>query len=236
MSGLQRYLTLEGLVSHHVALKAAVAEQFAAALTAFMALYVLCVALSVPGAVVLTILAGVLFGPVIGSVVVVVSATIGAALVFLIARTALGTGLTRRAGPALARILEGFKADAVSYMLFLRLVPLFPFWLVNLAPALAGIALWPFVWTTLIGIIPGSVAFVLAGAGAQSVLAVQAAALEACRASATGTAAQCRVSMQPSMLVTPQLGLALGALGLVTLIPVLWRWLAKRGTNRGMDV
>jgi uncharacterized membrane protein YdjX (TVP38/TMEM64 family) len=188
-----------------------------------MTIYVAAVALSVPGALALTVLGGLLFGPVVGSLAVILSAGTGACLVFLLARSAFGAQLAKKAGGRLAGIVEGFRQDEVSYLLFLRLVPVFPFWLVNLAPALAGVRFSNFAWTTLVGITPGSIAFAVAGAGADSVLAAHGEKLAACRA--TGQAC---AGFDPSVLVTPQLGLALALLGLVALVPIAWRKLAQR--------
>ncbi|MGL4727384.1 MAG: TVP38/TMEM64 family protein [Bosea sp. (in: a-proteobacteria)] len=224
-SGLGRYLSFDALAEHRAALKAFVSARWLAALALYMVVYVVAVALSVPGALVLTVLGGLLFGPVIGSLAVILAATVGACIVFLLARSAFGEHLTRKAGGRLAGMVEGFRQDEVSYLLFLRLVPVFPFWLVNLAPALAGVRFGNFAWTTLIGIAPGTAAFVVAGAGADSVLAAHGDKLAACRA----TARACE-GFDPSVLVTPQLGLALALLGLVALVPVIWRRLAQRRT------
>ena len=90
-----------------------------------------------------------------------VGATIGATLIFLVARTALGEPLLRRAGPRADQLAQGFRDDAFSYLLFLRLVPAFPFFLVNLVPALAGVRLGPFVAATALGVIPAAVVFAL---------------------------------------------------------------------------
>src|SRR5205085_7030964 len=123
------------------------------AVAAFIALYVTVAALSIPSGVILTTIGGFLFGPVVGALSAIIGATIGATIIFLIARSAAGEHLFRRAGPLAAKFAEGFRADAFCYMLFLRLVPL-PFWLVNLAPALLGVLLSTFVTATATGIIP----------------------------------------------------------------------------------
>ena len=105
-----------------------------------------------------------------------VGATIGATVIFLVARTALGEPLLRRAGPRAAQLAQGFRADAFSYLLFLRLVPAFPFFLVNLVPAFAGVRLSTFVAATALGIIPGALVYAFAGTGLDSVIAAQQAA------------------------------------------------------------
>ena len=106
-----------------------------------MAIYVMVVALSIPGALFLTITGGILFGTLVGGAATVVGATTGATIIFLIARSACGESLIRRAGPLACKLADGFRADAFSYLLFLRLVPAFPFFLVNLVPALVGVKL-----------------------------------------------------------------------------------------------
>jgi uncharacterized membrane protein YdjX (TVP38/TMEM64 family) len=111
-----------------------------------------------PGAAVLTLAGRFLFGWFWGGLASMIAATIGAVLVFLIARTALGEPLAARAGPWLAKLRQGFQEGAFNYLLFLRLVPIFPFWLVNLAPALLGVSFWTYTLATIIGIIPGSFA------------------------------------------------------------------------------
>jgi uncharacterized membrane protein YdjX (TVP38/TMEM64 family) len=220
---LGRYLSFDALAEHRASLKDFVTERRLAALLIYVGVYVAAVALSVPGALALTVLGGLLFGPVLGSALVIVSATLGACVVFLLARSAFGEQLARKAGGRLAGIMEGFRQDAVSYLLFLRLVPVFPFWLVNLAPALAGVPFLTFLWTTLLGITPGSLAFAVAGAGADSVLASHGANLAECRAAGRDCA-----GFDPSLLVTPELGVAFALLGLVALVPVIWRKLASR--------
>ena len=137
-----------------MAIDAFVTEHRVLAVLAYIALYIAAVALSVPGAVFLTVTGGFLFGLAVGASAAVIGATIGATLIFLVARTALGEPLLRRAGPRAAQARQGFRADAFSYLLFLRLVPVFPFCLVNLVPAFAGVRLAPFVAATALGIIP----------------------------------------------------------------------------------
>jgi uncharacterized membrane protein YdjX (TVP38/TMEM64 family) len=96
---------------------------------------------------------------------VVIAATVGATIVFLIARTALGDSLRRKAGPGMRRMEAGFRESAFNYLLFLRLIPLFPFWLVNLVPALLGVPLTTYVAATLLGIIPGGLVYASVGNG-----------------------------------------------------------------------
>ena len=163
--GGHRYVGFEALEAHREALLALVAAHGAAAVLAFIALYAVMVSFSVPGALVMTVAGGFLFGTLGGAACSIAGATLGAIAVFLAARTALGGLLRDRAGPSLARMRAGFQENALSYLLVLRLVPLFPFWLVNLVPALLGVSLKVFVVGTLFGIIPGSLVYASVGNG-----------------------------------------------------------------------
>jgi uncharacterized membrane protein YdjX (TVP38/TMEM64 family) len=163
--GLHEYLSFEALRQHRAQLLAFVEHRPLLAPLAFMAVYAAVVALSVPGGALLTIAGGFLFGVLPATLYVVVGATVGATIVFLIARTALGDALRARAGPRVRRMEEGFRADALSYLLVLRLIPIFPFWLVNIVPAFLGVALRTYVLGTFIGIIPGSFVYASVGNG-----------------------------------------------------------------------
>jgi uncharacterized membrane protein YdjX (TVP38/TMEM64 family) len=225
--GWHRFLSLETLVRHRAAIEGFVAARYGLAVAAFVAIYVAAVALSIPGAVILTITGGVLFGWLVGALAAIVGATTGATIVFLIARGACGEAILRRAGPLAEKLAQGFRADAFHYLLFLRLVPVFPFWLVNLAPAVVGVHLTTFVLATALGIIPGTFAYALVGGGLDSVIAAQEAAYHSCIAAGR---ADCRLDFSMAALVTPQLLAALAALGVVALIPVALR---KRRARRG---
>jgi uncharacterized membrane protein YdjX (TVP38/TMEM64 family) len=224
-TGAYEYLKLETLIARRDYLQAFVAAHEAKALGLYALIYTGVVALSVPGAVFLTIFGGFLFGWFLGGIAAVVSAIIGATIVFLIARTSVGDVLVRRAGPRLKRLAEGFREDAFHYLLFLRLVPLFPFWLVNLAPALLGIPLKTFVLATSVGVVPNTFAFAFAGAGLDSVIAAQKAAKQACIA-AGGT--DCYMHIDLHALITPKLLIAFAVLGAMALIPVLVRRYGRR--------
>lgn len=165
------YLSFQGLADNYQALTDWRDQNFLMAMVICMAVYVLAVAFSVPGAVWLTLVVGFLFGTVLGSVMVVVAATIGAMGIFLAARTALGDSLRSRAGAWVEKMEDGFRRDEVSYLLIMRLVPVMPFFIANLAPAFLGARTFTYFWTTLIGIIPGTVVYVSIGAGLGSQLA-----------------------------------------------------------------
>ena len=164
-SGLHRHLSVDTLRAHREALQAFVAAHPVGSPLAFVVVYAAVVALSLPGALVLTLTAGFLFGPWLGALWSVVGATLGAVAVFLVARTALGSALRDRAGPWLRRLEAGFRENAFACLLVLRLVPLFPFWLVNLVPAVLGVRLPTYALATFLGIVPGSLVYASVGNG-----------------------------------------------------------------------
>jgi uncharacterized membrane protein YdjX (TVP38/TMEM64 family) len=225
--GWHRELSWEALVRHRSLIDDFVAKHKFAAVGAFIALYIAVAALSIPAGVLLTTIGGFLFGTIIGGLAAIFGATIGASIIFLIAKSAVGEHLVRRAGPLAARFAEGFRANAFSYMLFLRLVP-FPFWLVNLAPALFGVRFSTFVAATAIGIIPATFAFAFFGSGLGSAIAAQQAAFNACRATAR---TDCSIKLDAAML-TPELLAALAALCTVGLIPIVLKWVRAHRTRR----
>ena len=163
--GLDDYISFEQLERNRAQLLALVDRHPVLAPLAFMLVYAAVIALSVPGGAILTVAGGFLFGVGAGTCYVVIAATAGATVVFLIAKTALGDSLRQKAGPAMRRMEAGFRDNALNYLLFLRLVPLFPFWLVNLVPAFLGVPLRTYVVATCIGIIPGSLVYASVGNG-----------------------------------------------------------------------
>ncbi len=169
-SGLANYLSLDTLKTHRGALTGWVSGNVIVASLAYVAAYVLAVAFSLPGAVFLTLSGGFLFGATLGTVLTVIGATIGATLIFVFAKAIFGDNALDRFGKPAATLAEGIRRNAGSYLLVLRLVPLFPFFLVNLVPAFVGVPLATYVLTTFFGIIPGTAVFSLAGAGLGSVL------------------------------------------------------------------
>jgi uncharacterized membrane protein YdjX (TVP38/TMEM64 family) len=225
-TGLHRELSLATLIRHRAAINAFVADHPVTAFAGFVALYIGVVALSIPGASVLTVSGGLLFGPLVGALGAFIGATTGASIIFLIARSALGGWLVKRAGPFAEKLADGFRRGAFSYLLFLRLVPLFPFWLVNIAPALFGIRFVLFVAATALGIIPLTFAFALFGAGLDSSIAAQASAYEACRAAGRES---CVVDFDVRLALTPELITALAVISVVALVPLaIKRWRGAR--------
>jgi uncharacterized membrane protein YdjX (TVP38/TMEM64 family) len=227
--GWHKVLSLKAIGLNYHALKTFIAANLPAALALYIAAYVAIVALSLPGAIGMTLAGGLLFGWQLGAPAAVIGATIGATILFLIVTTSLGEALAARAGPRLAKLSEGFRENALSYLLFLRLVPVFPFWLVNLAPALLGVPLGTFVVGTFLGIIPGAIAFSVAGAGLGSVIKAQNAVYSACLAEqAAKPDLHCTYRIDTGALVTGELVAALILLGVTALIPVAIKLWSKR--------
>ena len=209
--GMQRYLSFEALGRQQVALGEFVAAHPLVSPLAYTLAYAAAAALSLPGAVVITLAGGLLFGTLLGGACAVVGASAGATLLFLAARHALGGWLAGRAGPLMDRIRPGLERDGFSYLLALRLLPLFPFWLVNLAPALVRMPLRTFLGATLLGILPGTFVFAAVGAGLGTVLA-------------EGRQPDLSIILRPAILL-PLIGLAL-----LSLLPVAWRrWKERHG-------
>ena len=225
-TGLHKQLTLENIAANRDSLQATISQHKVLSLLAYVAIYAAAVAMSLPGALFLTLTGGLLFGWLTGGLAAVTGATIGATIIFLIARTAFGETLAKKAGPALVKLQDGFKENALSYLLFLRLVPAFPFFLVNLAPALLGVPLSTYLIGTFFGIIPGTMAFASAGAGLDGVIASAKSEFEACVA-AKGTGA-CELAINLSNLINRETKIAFILLGVVALIPVAY----KKWSNR----
>jgi uncharacterized membrane protein YdjX (TVP38/TMEM64 family) len=163
--GLNKYLTLDLIKENREALKVWVHDNKTQAVLLFIMAYVIVAAFSLPISALVSITGGFLFGSVFGAAWGVIGATIGATILFLVAKTALGDPLRQRFAAQTKALEEGFRANAFSYMMLLRLVPLFPFWLVNLAAAFTGVSVGTFVVTTFIGIIPGAFVFASIGNG-----------------------------------------------------------------------
>ncbi|GJL90900.1 TVP38/TMEM64 family protein [Hyphococcus sp.] len=164
--GLHRYFSLDSLRDNREILRAWVEADPVRAMAIFVAAYAAAVAISFPGASILTIFGGFLFGLWQGTPLIVFAATLGAAIIFLAAKTALGDMLSKKAGGFAARMEQGFREGELSYMFVLRLAPVFPFWAVNIAAGLMGVSLRNFLIGTFFGIIPGSFVYASIGAAA----------------------------------------------------------------------
>ena len=204
-----QYISFEALKENREWLLAQVEQRAVAAALVFMTVYALTTAFSIPGGAVLTVLGGFLFGTWLGMFYVVFGATLGAIAVFLAARTALGAILRARVGGALNRMERGFRENALSYMLVLRLIPVFPFWLVNLVPAFFGVRLGTYVVTTLVGIVPGTVVYTSVGNG-------------------LGATLDAGADPDLGAIFQPAVFLPLVGLGLLSLVPVVYKRIKAR--------
>jgi uncharacterized membrane protein YdjX (TVP38/TMEM64 family) len=161
--GGQNYLSLNALKENYQSLLDYTASHFLLASLIFVLAYVLVVAFSIPGATVMTLLGGFLFGTLFGSILVVLSATFGACLVYFAVTTAFGESLRSKAGGSIEKVRAGLEKDAFNYLLVLRLIPIFPFFVINIAAGVLDIKFKDFFWATLLGIIPGSAIYVWVG-------------------------------------------------------------------------
>ena len=166
---LKQHLSLESLKSNRDQLRAFYDANTVTMIAAFIGVYIVTVALSLPGATILTLCAGAIFGSVTGTLVVNVGATIGATLAFLAARFLLRDWVEKKFGAKLKPFNDGFSKNAINYMLFLRLVPLFPFFLINLVSGLTQIRLPVYFFGTMFGILPGTFVYANAGSNLASI-------------------------------------------------------------------
>ncbi len=167
----------------------------------------------------LSIIGGFLFGWMVSAPLSIAAAATGAVIVFQIVKTSFGASIAERAGPFVKKLAGGFAKDAFSYLLFLRLTPVFPFFAVNAVAGLANVKLSTFTLATVIGIIPGGIAFAYLGSGLDGVIDAQRLAHTDCVAKNGADA--CAFSIDASALITTDLLIAFAALGLVSLIPVI---------------
>jgi uncharacterized membrane protein YdjX (TVP38/TMEM64 family) len=161
---LQRFLTLGALKSNRQTLLDYYATHRLIMVAGFMAIYIIQTALSLPGAAILSLASGAIFGSILGTLYANIAATIGATLAFLVARYLLRDAVLKRFGRKLEGMNRELEERGFNYLLFLRLVPLFPFFLINLAAGLTRLPLRTFFFGTILGIIPGGFVYVNAGA------------------------------------------------------------------------
>jgi uncharacterized membrane protein YdjX (TVP38/TMEM64 family) len=210
LCGGRSYLTFASLTEHREWLVEFVTRGGLLAAFGFVLVYVILVSLSVPGGMLLTIASGFLFGPWLGTAYALTGATIGAMVVFLAARAGLA-GLAERAGPRVQRLETGFREDAFSYLLVLRLVPIVPFWLINLVAGAVGISTRVYMIATFVGMIPGTFVYASLGNGVGTLMEA-------------GQRPHFHILSEPSVLL-PLIGLAL-----LALVPVIYkRWRDRRG-------
>ncbi|MCF4097509.1 TVP38/TMEM64 family protein [Maritalea mediterranea] len=224
VTGSYKWISVEALVQNYTRLTAFVGDYLLAAVLIYMAFYALAVALSFPAAWVLTVSGGLLLGWWVAGLATIFAATVGASVLFFIAKTSLGEHMRENARGYIQKMRAGFQQDAVNYMLFLRLTPVFPFTLVNIVPGILGVPFRIFFWTTFVGIAPGSFAYSYAGEGLDSIVRAQADAYEACVAAGN---TPCGISLKLGNIVTTDLLIALGALGVAALIPTIIKRLRK---------
>ncbi|MBW0002211.1 MAG: TVP38/TMEM64 family protein [Hyphomicrobiales bacterium] len=206
------------------------------ALVIYITIYVACTAASFPSAVLLTLTGGFFFGAFLGATAAAFSATLGGLCAFLAARTLSGSWSRMLGGFDLSRMIGALEQDATSYLMFLRLTPVFPFWLINLAAAVARVRLTTFLWTTFFGVMPAGFAFATAGEALGGILERQAALYRDCVAQGSQV---CNLHIEPVDLIDPVLFIALLVLASLALIPVamkrvpqLARFCERRGWLR----
>lgn len=210
VAGLDQYITFDALREHRSWLLDQVQNNTLITAATFMAIYIVVVAFSLPGGAILTIVGGFLFGLGFGTIFVVISATIGATALFLVAKTTIGDALKAKMGPWLQKMEKGFQENAFNYLLAMRLIPIFPFFVVNLVPAFLGVQLKAYFFATLFGIIPGSVVYIQVGAGLGSIF-------------------DSGEEFSASGILTTDVILALVGLAVLSLLPILYKKFKKRG-------
>lgn len=224
MSGLHKELTLSNIIQQREAIEAFVSENLITALAVYMLIYIVVVAVSFPGGLPLSITSGLVFGWLVGGLATVTAATIGAIIIFLIAKSSFGSLLKDRAGGLLGKMMKGFQEDAFQYLLTLRLIPAFPFWAVNIVPGLLNMKLAPYAIATFIGIIPGTFAFTYLGAGLDSIIAEQEKANPGCAVAGT-------CSIDPKALITSELLIALAILAFLSFLPFIVKRLKPKSVD-----
>jgi len=205
---LNQYLDFAFLKRHRQMLLLQVDAQPILAAFIFILVYILAIAISMPGAIFLTLIGGFLFGIFWGMLYVLISATIGATVIFLATRLALEPLMAKKTNQWVEKMREGFKRHDFQYLLFLRLIPLFPFWVINIVPALLGMKTKTYMLATFIGIIPGSLVYVALGSGLGHIFN-------------QNETPNLGIIFQPQILL-PMLGLAL-----LSLFPLLYKQIRK---------
>jgi len=203
------FFSFEMLKMHRETLNEYVSEHFALTSLLFILMYLVSTALSLPIGFYLSLLGGFLFPQPLSTLYVILGATAGASTLFWAARTAFSDILRKKASPFLSKMKEGFNENAACYMLFLRLIPAFPFWLVNLAPAFLGVPFFTYLWTTAVGILPAVVVFTQFGAGLDKVF-------------------QGDQEFSIDNILNRDIKIALVALAILVLIPVVFKKLRKK--------
>ncbi len=205
--GIGHYFNLEVIKAHYLDLQLFVQHNLILSILIYCGIYISVVGLSIPGATFMTLAGGILFGQWVGTIGTVIAATIGASLVFMSAKMASTDLLSKKAGSWIAKMQNGFQENAFFYLLTLRLIPLFPFFAINLAAAFFQISLRAFFFGTLLGIIPGSFVYVSLGVALQEVIQ--------------------KPKFSPSLVLDPKILFTFIGLGVLSLLPVLYTRLTK---------
>jgi uncharacterized membrane protein YdjX (TVP38/TMEM64 family) len=200
---LGKYLTLSSLKANRDALVAFYENHRVAMVSGFIAVYVIQTALSLPGAAVLSLAAGAIFGAIMGTLYANIGATVGATAAFLVARYLFHNVIQKKFGPRLEKLNRELETRGLNYLLFLRLVPVFPFFLINLGAGLTRMPLRTFFLGTMVGIIPGSFVFCNAGASLATIDSM-------------------------SEIASPRVLGSFALLGLFALVPVLYQKMKKK--------
>ncbi len=229
-TGLHRSLTFDAFVRSQAWLQELVAARRLTMAGLYVLVYVAAVTLSLPVSAFLSAIGGYLFGWALGGTIASVAATLGATNIFLIARTSLGGFLLRRTGPRIQRLASGFRKQAFFYLLSLRLIPVVPFWLTNLAAAFFGMRLRSFILATQLGMLPVAFAFAIAGSGLDAVIAEHERLRADCLAAGRS---DCSIGFSARSLLTPELMIALAISGILALIPVMLRHWRRQGMDEG---
>ncbi len=201
----QKYVSLDSVKEHYQQLQNLVLEHFWISLFGFMLGYIVVVALAIPAAApLMTLLGSSLFGWMVGTASVVVAATIGACVIFIAVKTAFGESLRSRVGDNIEKFRKGFENNAFNYLMTLRLIPIFPFFAINIACGVLGIRLSTYFWATLIGIIPGTAVYAWVGTG-------------------LGFVIEQGKNLDMSIVSEPQFILPIICLGLLSLVPTVYK-------------
>lgn len=225
LGGAGRVFRLETILTYHTVLHDFVDRHELLSILAFTGLYVLAIALSLPTTMFFTISGGFLFGWFPGGLIAVFSKTVGSLALFLLARYSFSAFAGRKLGAKFSSIGESFREDSFFYMLFLRLQPVIPFWVVNLGAALFEVPLRRFVGATIIGITPAAFIFATAGAGVDGVVATRKQAFQQCQIT---VATDCTSTLEISDLLTPAIMAAIIAMAFLSLVPVAMKHWNKR--------
>jgi len=208
--GVHTYLSPENLSQNKATLDAFVQDNFVLAMGTYLIIYIVAVSISFPGASFLTIAGGAIFGWLIGGTLTIFGATIGASIIFLVAKTSLGDFLAEKAGPRMSKLRDGFQKDAFNYLLTLRLAPVVPFWITNLAPAFFGMDLGRYALATFLGIIPGTYAYSFIGE-------------------------QVGTSLEKDSNIVANVTLGLAALAIASVIPLIVKYIRNRKNKAATD-